>query len=866
MSTATQNNADLDRSFLTASIPDLVKQLSESEKISLLAGQDFWRTTPVPRLNIPAIKMTDGPNGARGDSFYHMTPASALPSSTCLGATFSTSLIGSAGSLLAEETKARNAVCLLAPTVNIQRSPLGGRAFESFSEDPTLSGEMAAAYINGLQAKGVSATIKHFVANDQEHERMGSDSVVASRPLREVYLRPFHIAQRKSQPQAYMTSYSKLNGTHCSENKWLLEELLRKEWGHKGLVMSDWFGTYSVSESINAGLNIEMPGPAKWRDANLVSHMLRAHKIDPRQLDKTVTQVLEWVQKLTKANEDMVYEKAIPEKTRTEARESDAKLLRQIGSEGIVLLKNEDQILPITGSKKVAVIGPNAKASVISGGGSARVRATWTVTPYQGLEQNAPSSVDLSYALGCLTTKFLPILDENFTSLDGTPGFDLFHYALNDNGERSAKPALTEQWDDSDMFMGDFSHPDLGHEFFTELEAVFTSPITGQYEFGLCVTGKGWLWIDEALVIDNSKDQVKGSSFFGGGTTEVKGRYNVEKGKKYAIRMLHDTRPPPVAGGATTPYFMLGVRLGAFPVFDADEAIAEAASLAAKSDVAVVVAGLNGDWESEGFDRPDLSLPMRTNELISAVAKANPNTVVVLQAGSAVSMPWIDSVKSVVYAWYLGNECGNAIADIVYGLKNPSGRLSVSLPKREIDIAAGLNAKSARTKINYEEGIWVGYKHYNARGIEPLFPFGHGLSYTTFEYRDLKVTAQPKKVSDVGADGWNVEVSVKVQNTGQVEGDHSVHFYLCPPPETATSLRHPQWSLQAFDKVYSLKPGQSKEVTVTFDKYAVSHWDEHWDTWRAEEGEWTVRIGRDAQTMEQEATFVIDEVLEWRGL
>ena len=276
------------------------------------------------------------------------------------------------------------------------------------------------------------------------------------------------------------------------------------------------------------------------------------------------------------------------------------------------------------------------------------------------------------------------------------------------------------------------------------------------------------------------------------------------------------------------------------------------------------MAGLNADWESEGHDRPDLSLPLRSNDLITAVAEANPNTVVVLQCGSALAMPWLDKVAGVVYAWYGGNETGNAIADIVWGKVNPSGRLPLSFPKREVDVAAHLNYKSAQTKIHYQEGIWVGYKHHNANKIPAMFPFGHGLSYTSFEYSDLKITEQPK--TGVSADDWKLEASVKVTNTGKVAGSHSVHFYTCPPPETATSLKHPEATLQAFDKVYDLAPGASATVKVTLDKYAVTHWDELWKTWRAEQGEWKVKVGVDSTNFVAEAKFEIKDDLEWTGL
>ncbi|ADV23736.1 Beta-glucosidase, putative [Cryptococcus gattii WM276] len=860
------DNADLDRSFLTANIDDLLKQLTTEEKISLLAGKDWWNTVSIPRLNIPSIKMSDGPGGARGDSFYHMTPASALPSATSLASTFSPDLVHSAGSLLALETLARNAVCLLAPTINIQRSPLGGRAFESYSEDPTLSGLIAAAYVAGLQEGGVSAAIKHFVGNDQEHERMGEDSTIAPRALREIYLRPFQIALKRSKPQAFMTAYNKLNGTHCSENEWLLEELLRKEWGFDGLVMSDWFGTYSVSESINAGLNLEMPGATRWRPNGLVTHLIKAHKIDPRQLDKVAGGVLRWVQKLAKKNEELVYSLPGKERTRTEDQAKDAEFLRRLAGESIVLLKNEMNVLPIRGHKKIAVIGPNAKAKVLTGGGSAQLRSAWSSTPWQGLSDNAPEGVELSYSLGCYSSKFLPILDENFTCPDGSSGFQLSHFPITSSGNRAEEPVHVETWDTSDMFLADFTAPGLTEKYFTQLDAVWTPVEDGEYEFGVVVTGKGWLWVDGELVIDGSREEERSSSFFGSGTRELKGRTKVKKNKRYDIRLLHDTRPYSV-NNLITPIVSAGMRLGYRQIIPTSTLLSKAVSLAASSDVALLVVGLNSDWESEGYDRPNLSLPMDTDKLVSAVAEANPNTIVVIQAGSAVSMPWLDKVKGVVFAWYLGNETGNAIADIIYGYINPSGRLPITFPKRELDIAANLNYKSARTKTYYDEGIWVGYKHFNARGIDPLFPFGHGISYTTFVYSDLHVSQIPESPKNVGAGGWKMEVEVQVKNSGKEEGAHTIMFWLSPPPESPSGLKHPEWTLQGFQKVYRLKPGEKRKVKVTFDKYAISHWDGLWNTWRAELGEWTVRVGVDAQNISGEkATFRVDDDLEWRGL
>lgn len=358
---------------------------------------------------------------------------------------------------------------------------------------------------------------------------MGEDSIISQRALREVYLRPFQIAQKLSKPWAYMTSYNKVNGTHVSENKQLLDEILRKEWKHDGLVMSDWYGTYSVSESINAGLDLEMPGPARWHEPGLVSHLINSHKIDPRTIDRNASNILRWGQKLAKLNPDIVYAAPSEEKTRYDEKDADAKVLRRVGAEGIVVLKNEKSVLPVT-EKKVAIIGPNAKAKVLTGGGSAQLRSSWSVTPWQGLEANKPAGVELSYSLGCAGAKFLPMLDDSFTTVDGKKGFNLSHYPIED-GKQAAKSGYDEVWDTSDMFLADFAPPGLGDQWFTELKSVFTSPVDGEYEFGLTVTGQGWVWVDDQLVVDNSKDQTRGEAYFGNGTTEVKGHCKVQKGK-----------------------------------------------------------------------------------------------------------------------------------------------------------------------------------------------------------------------------------------------------------------------------------------------------------------------------------------------
>ncbi|KAJ3009934.1 hypothetical protein NUW54_g2630 [Trametes sanguinea] len=392
--------------FLRASVPDLVKKLTTDEKIKLLSGPNWWNTNVIERLGIPAIRVSDGPNGVRGSSHFVSTPAQCLPCETSMASTFDTELIYEVGKFLGEETKIKSSVVLLAPTCNIQRNPLGGRAFESFSEDPHLSGVMAAAYVNGLQSQGVASTIKHLVGNDQEHERTAAESVMSDRALREVYLYPFMLAQKNAHPWAFMTSYGRINGVHCAENPTLLKDILRKEWGFDGIVISDWFGTYSVDLAINAGLDLEMPGPPRWRTPLLMNHMLSCQKVLPSTLDERATDILSFVQRQAQRNPDVVFGDG---KERTRDSPEGRAFCRRLAAEGMVVLKNEGGVLPIKPGKastKIALIGPNMKERVISGGGSAALKASYVVTPYDGITANAPKGVEFDYTVGCYGQSF----------------------------------------------------------------------------------------------------------------------------------------------------------------------------------------------------------------------------------------------------------------------------------------------------------------------------------------------------------------------------------------------------------------------------------------------------------------------------
>ncbi|CAE6520641.1 unnamed protein product [Rhizoctonia solani] len=842
-----------DNPFLHVNVEELVSKLSQEEKILLLGAPNWWNTSKIERLGVPSVRMSDGPNGVRGSSHFLSSPAQCIPCATALGSTFDPELIHEVGSFLAVEAKTKSATVLLAPTCNIQRSPLGGRSFESFSEDPHLSGHLAAAYVAGLQDNGVAATIKHFVANDQEHERMAVDTILSERALREIYLMPFMIAQRDAGPWAYMTAYNRVHGTHVSECKRMLGDILRKEWGFNGLVMSDWYGTYSVDIAINAGLDLEMPGPPRWRQPALVNHALTSRKLLPSTLDLRAKTVLEFVQKLAHTSPDVVFGDG---KERTRDDPKDREFNRKLAGRAIVLLKNEQGVLPLK-KKKLLVVGPNVQARVISGGGSAFLKPSYAVTPWDGIIAAKPEGVDVKFEVGCYAHKFLPTLENLLTTPDGHPGWEARFYTHDENQQPKDEVAKFVL-NDTRVKLNDFLPEGLTSSWTIKLKGTLKVEKTAPFEFGLTVAGRAKLWVNGKMTIDNWTHQRPGEFFYGQGSAEEKAVVDLKAGEPVDIYVEYDNLSPAPKGVQMQPALMRGVRLGGAEKIDPDEALKAAAKAAAEADAVIAVVGLNHEWESEGFDRPTLSLPGRQDELIQVVAKANKNTVVVIQAGSAVSMPWVDDVTGILQTWYLGNEAGNAISDILFGKINPSGRLPISLPKREEDIPAHLSFGSEMGKVHYREDVFVGYKYYQARKVAPLFPFGFGLSYTTFELSNLKIEGPSSHDGSL-----EVKASVTVKNTGSVRGSEVVQLYVALP---AGPITHPRLQLRAFGKAADLEPGASKTVKLSFGKYGVSFWHEEDETWRADAGEYQVFVGTSSVDLPLSSSFELKQTFSWRGL
>lgn len=647
----------------------LVSQMTLEEKAKMCSGEDFWHTQSIERLGIPAMLITDGPCGLRkqAGATDHLglnasVTAISYPTGSCVGCSFDRNLLRESGEVLGEECLAEDIGVLLGPAVNIKRSPLCGRNFEYFSEDPYLSGELATAYIQGVQSKGIGVSIKHFAANSQEHRRMTSDSVVDERTLREIYFPAFETAVKEGKPRTVMCSYNKVNGEFASENHRLLTELLRDEWGFEGAVVSDWGAVNDRVKGILAGMDLEMPGGGTVSEKKIIAAVQNG-TLSETVLDTTVERVLE-----------MLY--AYLENGRQKAEflhERDHEKARQIAAQSMVLLKN-DGLLPLCKTDKVAFIGTFAEAPRFQGGGSSHVtcyQITGSVEAAKGLP--------VTYAPGYPTDRYEP---------------------------------------------------------------------------------------DEAM-------------------------------------------------------------------------IAQAVEAARTADKTVLFVGITDDMESEGFDRKDMKLPPCQQKLVEEVLKVQKNTAVVVECGAPIEMPWIDETKAVLYAYLGGEAVGQAVVDILYGDENPSGKLAETFPLRLEDNPSYLFYYGEEDRVEYREGIFVGYRYYDKKKMPVLFPFGHGLSYTQFAYSDLVLDKQSMK------DTETLTVSLKVKNVGSRAGRETVQLYV--GDEESTVIR-PVRELRGFEKV-DLDPGEEKTVTFVLSKRAFAYYSTELSDWHVESGAFTVEVGRSSRDL-----------------
>lgn len=612
------------------------------------------------------------------------------------------------------------------------------------------------------------------------------------------------------------------------------------------------FGTYTTSDAVNAGLDLEMPGETRWRGMAL-AHAVSSNKVPEFVLDERVRRVLDLI--------NYVDALGIPENAPEKAlnRPQDQQLLRRCAAESAVLMKNQGDILPFKKDKSVLVIGPNAKLAAYCGGGSAALDPYYTVTPFQGVSAKSKGAVNFSQ--GVYSHKMLPLLGPLMETADGKTGF-MFR-VFNEPPSQPNREVVEElHLVSSAGFLADYTHPGIKSKtFFVDMEGYFTPEEDGLYDFGVTVVGTGRLLIDGEVVVDNTKNQRQGSAFFGNATVEEMGVKELKAGQKYKVVFEFGSAPTSdmdirgiVAFGPG------GFRFGAIRRVSKEELIANAAEQAAKAEQVVVFAGLTSEWETEGYDREHMDLPPGTDELISRVVKANPNAVVVIQSGTPVTMPWANDTNALVQAWFGGNECGNGIADVLYGDVNPSGKLPLSFPVRLQDNPSYLNFRSERGRVLYGEDVYVGYRYYERAQVAPQFAFGHGLSYTSFARSNLALESAPEKPKL--EDGEPITASVTVANTGKVAGAETVQLWVVPPP---TGVNRPVRELKGFQKVF-LQPGEQKKVQIAVEKkLATSWWDEQREAWASEKGVYEVVVTGTGEG-ELRDSFEVKQTRYWLGL
>jgi beta-glucosidase len=808
-------------------VAQVLSQMTLDEKITMVhgaAGSAYTGYIPGDaRLCIPALKMQDGPVGVR------MNNTTQLPAAADLAASFDPALAKSYGAVIGAEDKTKGVDVDLGPTVNIVRDPRWGRAFESYSEDPYLTGQIGAGAINGIQSRGVMAQVKHWAVYNQETNRntTSDNAIVDDRTVREIYTAAFGTIVDESQPSSAMCSYSTINGTYACENAYL-NKILKVDFGFDGFITSDWGATHSTVASANAGMDMQMPDGSYFGAA--LKQAVQTGQVPQSRLDDMVTRIMREEFRFG------LFDHPSPDTPNAvAATPAHLAVAKKTAEDGTVLLKNDGNLLPLDAAKlhSIAVIGDGAGPNTMSaGGGSATVTGTGTVTPYEGIKARAGSGVSVTYAQGNVASNGqLPAIDTQYlTPSSGTgQGLQGNYYA---NTTLSGTPAAT-QTDPQVAFTWNGSPaPGVpGTNFSAKWTGTLTPPVTGTYTFGLTSDDGSRLIINGQQVIDNWRDQAPNTE-----TAQVA----LTAGQPVQIEVDYYQG----GGGAM-------VNLGW--VLPGSDLIIQAAALAAKSDVAVVYAN---DFESEGSDLANIDLPGDQNQLIEAVAAANPNTIVVLNTGSAVTMPWLDKVKGVFEAWYPGQQSGNAIAALLFGDVNPSGKLPVTFPKSLDQVPASTAAQwpGVNGKVQYSEGLLVGYRWYDAKNLTPLFPFGYGLSYTSFRFANLHLSAPTM------AEHGRIEASVDVTNTGSREGAEVAQLYLSDPASTG----EPANQLKGFAKV-DMKPGQTKRLHFDISAQDASYWNSDAQAWTLGTGTYTVHVGDSSRNLPLSGTFGVERTTGPRG-
>lgn len=799
-------------------IEDLLERMTLEEKISLCHAGSKFAVSAISRLGIPEFWMSDGPHGVRHeicrDSWDPVDTeedrSTYLPTGTALAATWNPGLARKFGEVLGAEARHRGKDMILGPGINIVRTPICGRNFEYYGEDPLHIAKMVVPAIQGIQSQQVAACVKHFAANSQELNRQGVDAQMDERTLREIYLPGFEAAVVRGQCLAVMGAYNRFRGQYCSHNEYLVKDILKAEWNFEGCFVSDWAAVEDTTEAARFGLDIEM-GTIKPYDEYYLARPFR-EAIQRGELDEAL------LDDKVRRNLRVMFRIGMFDANRYSGERNTAKhhqAALEIAREAIVLLKNERGVLPLDKDRlsRVVVIGDNAVARHAQGGHSSGVKALYEVTPLEGLRNRLGSAVAIDYFQGypaydsgfeCIDPEFLGIADEGA----GTHGWKATYWGQRDcqgEGLSKADVAIDFDWTDSTPFPGG-----APGQYSVNWEASLVPPQSGAYDFFLMGACHACFLIDGIAVIHR----------FDGGLETVVKSIELEGGRAYELRV--ELRP------AHSP---VRIKMGWIPPWSRRQQEDEGQLIEAvkSADAVLFFGGLSHQYDLEGTDRRDMALHEGQNELIARSARLNPRTAVVLVSGSPVEMPWVDDVPAIVQMWYAGMEGGNAIADVLIGNTNPSGKLPMTFPKALDDSPAHALGDYAAEACRYEEGIFVGYRWFDARAIEPLFAFGHGLSYTEFELSRLSVETT----------GENVRASLTVTNTGNRAGSEVVQVYVSQP---ICSVERPPRELKDFAKIH-LEPGMARSLKFDLPRAAFAFWSDSKNQWVVEPGEFLIEAG-----------------------
>ena len=782
-----------------AAVAAALDRLGLEAKVAILSGQDTWTLPALPEIGLASVVMSDGPVGVRGVTWSAADSSIALPSPTALAATWDQQLARQAGRLLGQEARRKGVHVLLAPTVNLHRSPLGGRHFECYSEDPLLTGEIGTGYVTGVQDQGVATTVKHFVANDFETERFTASAEVSERALRELYLAPFEMIVRKAAPWGVMSAYNAVNGVPMTENAALQRGVLKDEWGFDGAIVSDWLAARDTAGAAGGGLDIAMPATrSPWGDRLVAA--VRNGTVPAEVVDEQVRRVLRLAARVGALA-------AAPESVPPDRRPGiidGASLAREIAARSFVLAANSQHLLPLDASElsSIALIGALGRDARVLGGGSATVFPEHIVSPLEGLSAAVPDGVKLSYAIGSdpRAGKLSPASAPHWTGLQAT-----FRNAAGMTVYQTPLATGAGRW----MQLPDGVDP--AGVATVEISGKLTAEDDGEHHLGVRGIGRFTLTAggrtlfdgtvrpdsdDLAVVFLAPPEERVGVSLAAGAELEVSLIQQVSLGPGFAVVSL-----------------TLGY--GA-PLAAADDLLAEAEAVASTADVAIVVVGTTDEVESEGFDRASLALPGRQDELVRRVAAANPRTVVVVNAGSPVELPWADDVAAVLLAWFPGQEAGHALADVLLGGAEPGGRLPTTWPVAVADCPV-LSVTPVNGELRYDEGVFIGYRAWQRSGVAPRFAFGHGLGYTSWAYEDLAVRNRTT---------GGTTVTVTVRNTGSRPGREVMQVYARP---ASPDDSRPQRWLAGFAGVIA-DPGEAATVDIELPERVFQVWDGGWTT------------------------------------